>query len=183
MQRSSAWCLDVTNACRRFQDVPSNHPDDQPGKFFRLGSSEPQLCVSRTICPCRNPLLFCWDGVNVPDKWVPFHVLETPPRPSTGTQIHDSNKGSLHTARTTKKAQNKPLVRHPPWGLNLDRCTIKETHDAPWIGAQSSNTGTRLATSGGASLGQWGCKSVSFVSMWPRAQVLPVYLRTYQDTC
>ena len=41
---------------------------------------------------------------------------------------------------TKRRAQIKPLVRHPARDLNLDRHTIQEEYDDPWIGARGSNT-------------------------------------------
>ena len=53
---------------------------------------------------------------------------------------------------TNKRAQNKPLVRHPGRGLNLGNQTNQEAHDAPWFGARGLNTGPGLAIPGGAPL-------------------------------
>ena len=70
----------------------------------------------------------------------------------------------IRRATTTKRrAQNNPLVRHPARGLTLDKHTIQETHDAPWIGAQGSNTGSVLATPGDAPLRQRCCGCGDFV--------------------
>ena len=59
----------------------------------------------------------------------------------------------IRQATTTKRrAQNKPLARHPARGLNLRDHTNQEVHDAPWFGARGSNTGLGMAVPGGAPL-------------------------------
>ena len=69
-------------------------------------------------------------------------------------------------ATTTKRrAQNKPLVHHPVRGLNLDRHTIQEAHDAPWINDRRLNTSSSLATPEEGPLCQWSCGSGDFVSI------------------
>ena len=45
-----------------------------------------------------------------------------------------------------RRGKKKRLVQHPARGLNPDKHTIQEAHDAPWIGARGSNTGPGLTT-------------------------------------
>ena len=59
----------------------------------------------------------------------------------------------IRRATTTKRrAKNKQLVSYPARGLNLRHHTNQEAHDAPWFGAQGSNTGPGLAIPGGTPL-------------------------------
>ena len=59
----------------------------------------------------------------------------------------------IRQATTTKRrAQNKPLARHPARGLNFGDHTNQEAHGAPWFGARGSNTGPELTIPGGATL-------------------------------
>ena len=64
----------------------------------------------------------------------------------------------------------KLLVHHPVQGLNPGKHIIQVAHDAPWIGAQSLNTGPRLATPGGAPLRQFYCRSPDVVSILANAR-------------
>ena len=53
----------------------------------------------------------------------------------------------LRATATNRRAQNKSLMRPPAQGLNLDKHTIQEAHDAPWIGVCGSNKGPELTSS------------------------------------